>query len=53
MIVVVFHGLCFGFDGFDVFGLDFVDHLEDVAGVPFEDGEEGAVGGWTVGADED
>lgn len=36
--------------GFDIFALELVDHLEEVAGVPFEDWEDGTVAGWAVGS---
>jgi hypothetical protein len=52
VVVEVFDGARFGLEGFDVFGLEFGYHLEGVAGVPFEDGEDGGVGGGAVGADE-
>ena len=52
VVVQVLDGAGFDVEGFDVFGLEFGDHLEGVARVPFEDGEDGRVGCGTVGANE-
>jgi hypothetical protein len=52
VVVEVVDGAGFGLEGFNVFDLEFGYHLEGVAGVPFEDGEDGGVGGGAVGADE-
>jgi hypothetical protein len=35
--------------GFDILALYFVDYLEDVSGVPLDDGEKGGMAGWPVG----
>lgn len=51
VVIEVFHGVEFRTEALDVFGLEFVDHEEHVAGMPFEDGEEGAVACVAIGAD--
>ena len=48
-------GVCdmlFGGDGTDVLGLHFLDDLNEVGSPTFDEGEEGSVCGWAVGAGE-
>jgi hypothetical protein len=51
VVIEVFHDIRSRTETLDIFGLEFVDHEEHVAGMPFEDGEEGAVACGAIGAD--
>ena len=48
MVIQVFHGLFLDLKRLDVIGLHLVDHLEDVAGVPVHDWQDGTVTRWAV-----
>lgn len=52
MVVEVLDGRLFGLKGADVLSLEFLDHLEAVACVPFEYGQNRAVASWSVRSDE-
>jgi len=52
VVVEVLDGRLFGLKGADVLSLEFLDHLEAVACVPFEYGQNRAVASWSVRSDE-
>jgi len=51
VVIEVFHGVGFRTEALDILSLEFVEHEEHVAGMPFEDGEEGVVACGAIGAD--
>jgi len=50
VVIEVFNCATLGLEGFDVLGLELGNHLEGVAGVPFEDGKNGGVACGAIGA---
>jgi hypothetical protein len=52
MVVIVADRASFGFEGLDVLCLHLLDHLEGVAGVPFEDWQDRAVTCGSIWTDE-